>query len=183
MDKNYRELGVVVWHFNQWAGPNRAWSKNPITTLDDWRAQKTFAEGYMENLALEALGVPAVAMPSTEAVAALMTGVIEASIMDLAYADHMGFSDVSNYITEVPLIPTWTAPVVMNAEMYDSLPPDLQEILMQVGREVELMVALAVQAEMVHSEFIVQLKGIEILKLEPEEYAEAVELLAPIQGE
>ena len=68
---------------------------------------------------------------------------------------------MSKYYTLTPLNPTWTAYTVINRKTFDSMPPDLQKALMDVGKELQRMVSLSTTAEYVMSLDTVALSGVQ----------------------
>lgn len=182
-DETYREVGLVHWFNTEWHGASTVWSKTPVTTLEQWRGLKTGGEGYLEVIALKALGISVVDVHGPEMPQAMLTGVVDATLIDIPFAYAIGTADVSKYATAVPFTSLWTTQVVMNAEKYDALPPDLQRVLRNVGREVEQMTVLSIQAEVIMTMEAMKVKGIELLHLEEADNAEMIELLKPMRDE
>ena len=133
------------------------------------------AGGFYGNLGAKNLGASAVAITSAELAPAMMTGTVDGVLTSLGYGYSIGLAKVSKYYTLTPLNPTWTAVTVMNRKTYDSMPPDLQKAMMDVGRELQRMVCLSTTAEYVMSLDTVALSGVKQVNLPPAEQKKALE--------
>jgi TRAP-type C4-dicarboxylate transport system substrate-binding protein len=62
----------------------------------------------------------------------------------------------------------------MNLKKFNSLPPDLQKVVIEVGQELQRMVSLSTTAEYIMSLDTVDLSGVKRTRFSKEEMAEAV---------
>ncbi len=182
-DKTFREEGLIFWFPAQWDGASVLWSNKRVTALADMEGMKVRAWGFTQTLGLELLGVSVISMAGPEVGPALLARTIDASMTSVQYRYSIGLHDVTKYITRIPVSVAWPEITIMNAEKYDALPADLQEVIRDVGREVAQMVSLAMRAEVIYSLDGAELAGLEILDLEPAERARALELLEPVEDE
>jgi TRAP-type C4-dicarboxylate transport system substrate-binding protein len=173
-DETMEKLGLKFWFVTQWDPANGIWSKKKIDSLDDFKGMKIRASGYMGNLGLEALGASPVTIAGSELAPAMMTGTVDGVLTSLGYGYSIGLADVSNYFTLTPLSPTWSAVTVINKKTFESLPKDLQNIVMEVGREVQRMIRLSTTAEYIMSLDTVELSGVERVKLPDDVYEKAL---------
>ena len=176
LDDRLKKVNLKLWFVTQWDPANGIWSKTPIQSVEDISGLKmSVAGGFYGNLGAKNLGASPVAIPSAELAPAMMTGTVDAVLTSLGYGYSIGLANVSKYYTLTPLNPTWTAVTVLNRKTYDALPLDLQDALMDVGRQLQRMVSLSTTAEYVMSLDTVALSGVERKNLPPEEHNKAVE--------
>jgi len=71
----------------------------------------------------------------------------------------------------------------MNRKSFDKLPKDLQEVVMEVGRELQQMVSLSTTAEYVMSLDTVDLSGVKRTRLEGPELDKALQSVEPVEKE
>lgn len=182
-DETMRKMGIVFWFVTQWDPANGIWSKKEINTLDDLKGLKVRVGGYLPTIGIKALGMSPVTIASAELAPAMMSGTIDAVLTSLGYGYSIGLAKVSKQFTLTPLSPTWTAVTVINAKKFDSLPPGLKKVVMDVGRELQEMVRLSTTAEYIMSLDTVALSGVKNVKLKAEEYKKAIELVSPVEKE
>lgn len=182
-DETLAKFNLKLWFVTQWDPANGIWSNKNITTLDDIKGMKIRVGGYLPTLGIKGLGASPVTISGSELAPAMMAGTIDAVLTSLGYGYSIGLSKVSKYFTLTPLSPTWTAVTVINLETFNSLPPDLQEAVMDVGRELQQMVSLSTIAEYVMSLDTVDLSGVKRTQLKPEELKKAMEKVAVVEEE
>jgi len=182
-NETMRKVGIVFWFVTQWDPANGIWSKKEISTLDDLKGLKIRVGGYLPTVGIKAMEMSPVTIASAELAPAMMSGTIDAVLTSLGYGYSIGLAKVSKQFTLTPLSPTWTAVTVINAKKFDSLPRDLQKVVMDVGRELQEMVRLSTTAEYVLSIDTVALSGVKNERLKPEESRKAIELVSPVEKE
>lgn len=176
MDERLKDVNLKFWFATQWDPANGIWSKTPIKSLEDIQGLKmSVAGGFYGNLGVKAWGGSPVAITSAELAPAMMTGTVDAVLTSLGYGYSIGLAEVSDYYTLTPLNPTWTAMTVINRKTYDSMPPDLQKTLMEVGKELQRMVSLSTTAEYVMSLDTVSLSDVERKALPKDVHQKALE--------
>ena len=106
------------------------YSTKPVKTVEDFKGMKIRTHGSTA-LFLEQLGAGTTYIPGSEVYMALQTGTVDAATWG-------GFSttfpkkwyEVAKYIIMPPLVPMFQQDdLTINASLFKSLPPDLQEIL------------------------------------------------------
>ena len=115
---------------------------------------------------IKALGASPVTIAGSELAPAMMAGTIDAVLTSLGYGYSIGLAKVSKTFTLTPLSPTWSAVTVMNLKTFNSLPPDLQKVVLDVGRELQQMVSLSTTAEYMMSLDTVDLSGVEDVEVD-----------------
>lgn len=128
MDKIYRE----EWNCHPFSvstslGNIQFFSKEPLTTIEDWQGLKVRTWGGIAMDFLAAIGCEPFMIDTSELYTALQRGMVEASITSYTSATEAHFWEVLNYIDQVTVASgDWL--VVVNQDAYDDLPADIQEI-------------------------------------------------------
>jgi TRAP-type C4-dicarboxylate transport system substrate-binding protein len=165
-DKTLAKFGLKFWFVTQWDPANGIWSNKNITTLDDLKGMKIRVGGYLPTQGIKALGASPVTIAGSELAPAMMAGTIDGVLTSLGYGYSIGLGKVSKYFSLTPLSPTWTAVTLMNKKSFDALPEDLQQVVMEVGGELQQMVSLSTTAEYVMSLDTVDLSGVKRTRLD-----------------
>lgn len=165
-DKTLAKFGLKFWFVTQWDPANGIWSNKNITKLDDLKGMKIRVGGYLPTQGIKALGASPVTIAGSELAPAMMAGTIDGVLTSLGYGYSIGLGKVSKYFSLTPLSPTWTAVTLINKKSFDALPADLQEVVMEVGRELQQMVSLSTTAEYVMSLDTVDLSGVKRTRLD-----------------
>jgi len=181
-DKTLKKFGLKFWFVTQWDPANGIWSNREITSLDQLKGMKIRVGGYLPTQGIKALGASPVTIAGSELAPAMMAGTIDGVLTSLGYGYSIGLGKVSKYFSLTPLSPTWTAVTLLNEKSFNALPPDLQKIVMDVGRELQQMVSLSTTAEYVMSLDTVDLSGVKRTRLEDNEQAKAVKACAVVES-
>jgi TRAP-type C4-dicarboxylate transport system substrate-binding protein len=182
-DRTMGKINLKYWFATQWDACNGIYSKKEIKGLDDFKGMKIRVGGGLPTLGIKAMGGSPVTIASAELAAAMMSGTIDAGLIAMAYGYSIGMAKVSTYYTLTPLSPTWTAVTVMNAEKFKALPPDLQKVMIDVGRELQQMVSLSTTAEYIMSLDALEMSGVKRVKLPPAEQAKALQVCKVVEEE
>jgi len=173
-DKGLHGVGLFI------AEPSTIVSKSPIRTLADFKGKKLriFASQF-QSVAFERLGVTPVAMTLGDVVPALQQGAIDGSVTGMGPITHMHFIDAAKFVT-LTNQPAIFIIAEVNRKWYESLPPDLQQI---IDRDA------AAQAESIR-QFAIDLRqkseatwtagGGELIKLPPDEQATFMKTLTSV---
>jgi len=159
-DRTLKKLNLKFWFVTQWDPANGIWSKDPINSLADLKGMKVRVGGYLPTMGVKAMGASPVTIAGSELAPAMMAGTIDGILTSLGYGYSIGLAKVSDYFTLTPLSPTWTAVTLMNRKKVDALPKDLQQVLIDVGRDLQQMVSLSTTAEYIMSIDTVDLSGV-----------------------
>ncbi|NLF31244.1 MAG: TRAP transporter substrate-binding protein [Planctomycetes bacterium] len=113
-------------------GPGLLASKKPVRSLDDLRGLKVRATGLSQKL-VAALGGTPVAMDQSETAEALRKGTVEATFCPIETLEGWSQGQAIQYITDTSAIGYTTAMfVVMNKEVWDGLPQEIQAVFNEV---------------------------------------------------
>ncbi len=130
--KELQDVKVLVIHAH---GPAALLSKKDVNALADIKGMKIRCTGLAAKLA-KYLGAAPVAMPQNAAYEALQKGVVEGSFAPIEVLKGWKQGEVIDYVIETKALGYTTAMfVVMNKKKYESLPPDIQKVFDEVGKE------------------------------------------------
>jgi TRAP-type transport system periplasmic protein len=155
-------------------------SKKPIRTYDDLKGMKLRAAGGPPTTFLSNARAAAVNLPIPDVYMSLQKGVIDGWAIDWVGFDDYKSYEICKYATEVgfymPVLYT-----VMNLNTWNSLPPDIQQIIQGVsgsaGVEYEANVWDTESAKLKE---LNKGRGIEIISLSPAERKKWTDLARPI---
>jgi TRAP-type transport system periplasmic protein len=104
-------------------------SKNAVRHLDDFKGKKLriFASQFQSE-SFSKLGATPVAMSPSDVMAALQQGALDASVAGVQLLSGLHFFDAAKYITMTNHAAIFYV-VEISKKWYDSLPPDLQQIV------------------------------------------------------
>jgi TRAP-type C4-dicarboxylate transport system substrate-binding protein len=181
--KTMGQLGISYWFVTQWDPANGIWAKKEIGSLEDFKGLKVRVGGFLPTAGIKAMGASPVTIAGSELAPAMMAGTIDAVLTSLGYGYSIGLAKVSKSFTLTPLSPTWTAVTVMNTKKFAALPPDLQKVVRDVGRELEQAVSLSTTAEYIMSIDTVDLSGIKRGSLPEADQKKALESCKVVEQE
>jgi len=111
--------------------------KNAINTMADFDGLKIRIPGgrYLSQ-SIEALGASSIAMAYAEFSTAIVQGTVDGTVTGVLFTYDNKIP--IDYLSDVPL---WYAglPLVISNRFYDKLPADIQQVLLEVGAELEVM--------------------------------------------
>ncbi len=116
--------------------PYQFYCKKPVETIEDVKGKIWGVSGTTHTKAIETLGGSATMMSSSELYLALQTGTIDGTTRPLLTGVGRKLHEVTKYLTLVGFSP-WGNILIVNKDKWDKLPPDLQEVMRQAGREWE----------------------------------------------
>ncbi len=125
--------------FKEWASGNDIFffSKDPLRTLDDFNGLKTRAFGTSISDWINGMGADAQFVAFAEVYTALERGILGAGVTGGDAGFGQRWYEVAKYING-PLV-SWPAnDMVMNKDIWENLPPDLQAIVLEEGAKAEL---------------------------------------------
>jgi TRAP-type C4-dicarboxylate transport system substrate-binding protein len=160
MDKSYAKAGLVKLFEAASNGSTAFFGGKPIATLEDFKGLKVRTSGLLPTFTMKALGANPLTISASEIAQALKRGTVDVISTSPAYGMGTGMTDISKEISYWPTWSSYGGAVVVNMKSWKALPPDLQEIMKDIGRKM--------QAEIFYGTFCEQLvakKGIEIVGL------------------
>lgn len=106
---------------------------DPVHSLEDLRGKEIRVAGDSAD-SLEALGATPVGLTQAETGEALQTGVVRGYVSSREVLMDLQFARNVNYMTDYPMSNVVFV-AAMNRERFDSLPEDIQQVLLEVGAE------------------------------------------------
>ncbi len=125
--ENYERREVYLAHLGLGA-PNKIYSKEPITSLEDMAGKRAWANGKVATRTLEALGMEATNVTMSDFYPAFQTGVFEVAPFHDLGAVVFRVPDIADYRTDVNL---WGNPNenCINIQFWEGLDPAVQTYL------------------------------------------------------
>ena len=158
----------------------------PVRKLEDLAGVEIGITAGPRADAFKMLGAVPVTMPVTEWYEALMRGLIKGGVAGLDTMKTFKTGEVTgDYITIAPFVFNQTFFVVMNKDVWNSLPTDIQEIIDRVTDEFFNEVVVSFWFDYAESavEFVQSVKDIEFIELSDEEVARWMKLMEPVMDE
>ncbi len=162
-------------------GPGDLLTKEPVRTLDDLQGMEIRATGLSAKT-LEVLGATPEAMPQSDTYESLSRGRVEGNLSPLEVLQGWRHAEVTDYITYTPFLYNTLFFVTMNQETWDSIPPHLQEKVLEVNERHFEEVAMGLW-DMQNEEaldFAVEETGQEVINLSKEEQERWKEAAEPV---
>lgn len=115
-----------------------ATSNLPIATLDDFAGQKLAVIGLYFPDYVAASNATPVTVPIGDRYTEFQVGTLDGQVVTLDLAHGPKHYEVQQYYTFIGLGSAISGPVVINTDAWQELPVDIQNIMLEVGREAEL---------------------------------------------
>ncbi len=108
-------------------------------TIEDFKGEKVSLVGRYFGRWLPP-GATAVVRPGTERYDLLHTGVVSTDLLpfDTQYA--VKVHEVTNYYIAAKILTACAGPILMNIDKFNALPPDIQKVFLEAGKDAELIV-------------------------------------------
>jgi len=130
--KELEDTKVMYLHAH---GPGILHTKKPVYKLEDLKGMKIRSTGLSAKI-VHSLGGAAVGMPIAEAYDALRTGVVEGILMPVEGLQQWKLAELTSYTTETYGAAYTTGGFcIMNKAKWDSLTPDIQNIISTINEE------------------------------------------------
>ncbi len=106
--------------------PMQFWTTKPVQTLGDFKGLKIATEAASDAKAAEALGASTVVMAVPDVYTALQTNMVQGCLLNWNGGFTFKVNEVTKYRTHFDLFAK-TFPIAMNLNVWNSLPPDIQQ--------------------------------------------------------
>ena len=140
IDRMYSEAtggGQVIFHLWVSGGDQFFFCKQGVTSLEDFKGRKTRSHGAALSDWIEGMGAEAQFVAFAEVYTALERGILDCGVT-VAFAAHaQRWYEVTDYMVG-PLSSQLLNTVIMNAEVWERLPLDIQQIFIEEGARHEL---------------------------------------------
>ena len=152
----------------------------PIRSLEDFKGLNLKVADDASTELAKALGANPVRLPISETYAALEKGTIDGVITGADPLKTFKLAEVVKYSTELPYISPWIYSKIMNKEVYEQLPADIQQVIMDNARWYEEQLVEGLKKEIDEGLALTKEKGNEVITLSPEETEKLLSLLEDI---
>jgi TRAP-type C4-dicarboxylate transport system substrate-binding protein len=115
-------------------------TKFPVTSLEDLRGKKLIAPGAIASR-VQGLGITHLDAGLPVFYNMLQTGVADGAVILITGVLPFKLHEVAPYITKVDLGAVFSGALAMNKKTYDGLPPHMQKLFRELGREYAKMCA------------------------------------------
>jgi TRAP-type C4-dicarboxylate transport system substrate-binding protein len=178
----WSKVGLVALGPMPWGFGNLIFSNQKITKLEDFQGYKVRTYGAYMAEGYKLLGATPLTLAFGEVSSSLVTGVIDGFASSMASGILIfGADKIAKYLNRVPVVAAWEGHFVMNREKFESLPPDLQQVVKDVFFEAGMMGNFGAFAEKLLAQKIAVDAGMELVELEPAEVEKAMQILAPLR--
>jgi TRAP-type C4-dicarboxylate transport system substrate-binding protein len=132
------EKGIVIVSWI-WQAGGVASRVAPLVTPDDAKGMKVRGGSREMDLMLKAAGAAVISLPSNELYAAMQTGAMDAAMTSSTSLMSFRLEEVSKHLTSGRGRAYWfmLEPLLMSKQVFDKLPGDQQQLILQVGAEME----------------------------------------------
>ena len=132
------EKGIVIvsWIWQAGGVASRA---AQLVAPEDAKGMKVRGGSREMDLMLKAAGASVISLPSNELYAAMQTGAMDAAMTSSTSLMSFRLEEVSKHLTSGRGKAYWfmLEPLLMSKQIFDKLPKDQQQVIMQVGAEME----------------------------------------------
>jgi TRAP-type C4-dicarboxylate transport system substrate-binding protein len=136
-DKGLHGVGFMM------ASPSSLISRTPVRHLADMKGKKyRVLASQFQTVPFSKLGANPVALTLGDVLPALQQGTIDGAVSALKNFTTMHFGDTSKYVTEIGQPNIFTV-IEINRKWYESLPPDLQQVIDKDGDRESIAIAPA----------------------------------------
>ncbi len=170
-DKGLHGVGFML------ASPSSLIARTPVRHLADMKGKKyRVLASQFQTVPFGQLGANPVALTLGDVLPALQQGTIDGAVSALKNFTTMHFGDASKYVTEIGQPMIFTV-IEVNRKWYESLPPDLQQVIDKDGDRESIAIAPAVLdlANGARKDWVDG--GGELIKLPPDEQASMLKTL------
>jgi TRAP-type C4-dicarboxylate transport system substrate-binding protein len=158
-------------------------TKFPVTSLADLKGRKMITPGAIASRA-QGIGVTPVDAGLPVIYNMLQTGVADGVIVLITGVIPFKLHEVAPYITKVDLGAVFSGALAMNKKTWDSLPPHMKELFLQLGREYAKMCAdLVAQREAATWEALAKNPNVKISELSQAERVKWAQALPDVAGD
>jgi TRAP-type transport system periplasmic protein len=173
-DKGMHGAGLFM------VNPSAIASRVPIRHLADFKGKKLriFASPF-QSVSMDRLGATPVAMTLGDVLPALQQGAIDGAVASYAVFTAFHYQDASKYVTETGQ-PAIFAVVEISKKWYDTLPPDLQQIIDQTAAKESVAINPQAAAITANARKIWTDNGGEGIALPDDEQAQYLKLLSSV---
>ncbi len=180
LQQRYEEMNIEYISTFSLSPGILACSGEGIRSLADVPGKKIAHTGSSTDIFGE-LGGNLVSMPIYEVYQGMETGLVECSVTYAYYAVASKLNELVNTVTDMHFSPLASLAMFMNKDTYDSLTPEQQAIIKQIGRDtMDFYGEMLADADVKAMETLTTgPKAVDLVELPAEDYARIAELFKP----
>jgi tripartite ATP-independent transporter DctP family solute receptor len=144
-------------------------TNKPIRKAEDFKALRIRSHGEIVSESLSSMGAVPVFLGAAEVYMALQRGTIDGTTAAPSNILSRKFHEVTKNITDIPGFQFVTYWVLVNKKKWDSLPPDIQKVILEAGQEAQKWNRDQEAKDAVDAAGVLKSKGKEIYTLPPAE--------------
>ena len=137
LKKEVETKGVKFINWLWTIGGGYFYTNKPFNKLDDIKGLRIRSHGEIESQAVKILGATPTFLGAAEVYMALQRGTIDGTIGGASHGVTRKYYEVAKYVTNVQGFQFVTQWVLMNRKKWDSLPADIQNGILEAGRETQ----------------------------------------------
>lgn len=140
MEDSYREAGLKPLFIFSDGRLDGVWANKPILTVGEFKDLKIRTSGILVTETFRRLGAAPLTIGTTEIVPAIQRGTVDAVASSFGFGMGMGLADFTKVVSIWPYQSEVIQTVVVNLKKWNALPPDLQDIVMKVSKEMQAQI-------------------------------------------
>jgi len=179
-EKSYREVGLVKLLESPSTAQSGIFANQAINTVDEFKGIKIRTSGVLQTYTLELFGSSPLTIAAAELAEALQRGTVDAIATSLGYGLGVGLADVTDHVSLWPVSSSFGGAVVVNAEKFDALPADLQQILREVSTEVQGQVIYGTDVDLRRAISGIKATGLTVIVPDKAEIDKAITITKPV---
>ena len=155
-------------------------TKNPVASLADLKGRQLRISGALTDV-LKDLGASPVGMGMAEVPEALQTGIVEGLVSSREVLKDLKLAENAKFTTDYPMTVT-SFVAVMNKDVWNSLPADVQKVIDDLSREMAVWTGDYMDNHVQEAlEWSKKEQGLKMITLSPEETANWDQKIGSIQ--
>jgi TRAP-type C4-dicarboxylate transport system substrate-binding protein len=138
LTKVLEEKGIVMVSW-VWQAGGVASRNKPLVTPDDAKGLKVRGGSREMDMMLKQAGASVISLPSNEIYAAMQTGAMDAAMTSSTSFISFKLEEIAKHLTTGRDKTYWfmLEPLIMSKEIFDSLPKQQKDVIMETGAEME----------------------------------------------
>ncbi|MDI6756060.1 MAG: TRAP transporter substrate-binding protein DctP [Thermodesulfobacteriota bacterium] len=181
--KTYGEKGLVKIADICVEALDGIFARKSLATLPDFKGMKIRTAGLIPTLALKLMGASPLSIPTAEIFEAVKRGTVDAIQTSRGWGLGFGLPDVCTHVNYWKVQSVFSGMLIVNKAKFDALPPDLQKILLETGREMQGQAMYAAKVDEMQADIGVKVSRLKVIQPDPAEINKATELVRPVIDE
>lgn len=178
--KTYGEKGLIKIADICIEALDGIFANKALPTLEDFKGLKVRTGGFIPTAALKMMGANPLSMGTTEILEALQRRTVDAIQTNRGWGLGFGLSDVCSHVSIWRVQSVFSGMLIVNEKKFNALPKDLQQIVLDTGREIQGQVIYGAKVEEFESEIGVKVSKLKLVQPDKEEVIKARKLVKPV---